>query len=331
MPKFLSRKEVYRLLQRESPEDVYPDGAPSAYYSTAEMDAVASGIADTYENMRLIYENNFPISATGRISDWEITAFGKRLPASLTLSERQDRVEQKVRARKGLTVSDMKDIVKSVIGTDKLVEIAEDNGIRLILTGPDHWEGVPGYWKPDRFAGRAASKALEHFWTVVAQRYRGEPAIFAWDLLNEPHMPWFMEQWRGQWNDWLQNTYTDIKELKTTWGDELTDNDEWGDIKVPENRPDSANPRLRDFQRFRESLADEWVCSQVEAIRRFDPAHLVTVGYIQWSYPLVRPGNPNRYAAFNPHRQVRWLDFITIHFYPTLGSPFESSENRSGK
>lgn len=125
MPKFLSRKEVYRLLQRENPEDVYPDGAPSAYYSTAEMDAVASGLADAYENLRLIYENNFPISATGRISDWEITAFGKRLPASLTLSERQDRVEQKVRARKGLTVSDMKDIVKSVIGTDKLVEIAE--------------------------------------------------------------------------------------------------------------------------------------------------------------------------------------------------------------
>jgi endo-1,4-beta-mannosidase len=74
-------------------------------------------------------------------------------------------------------------------------------------------------------------------------------------------------------------------------------------------------------------LADEWVRRQVEAIRRADPTHLVTVGYIQWSYPLVRPGNPNRYAAFNPHRQARLLDFITVHFYPTLGGPFESKEN----
>jgi endo-1,4-beta-mannosidase len=84
---------------------------------------------------------------------------------------------------------------------------------------------------------------------------------------------------------------------------------------------------LRDWQLFREHLADEWVRRQVEAIRRADPTHLITVGYIQWSYPLVRPGNPGRYAAFNPHRQARWLDFTTIHFYPTAGSPFQSEEN----
>jgi len=58
-----------------------------------------------------------------------------------------------------------------------------------------------------------------------------------------------------------------------------------------------------------------------------DPSHLVTEGYIQWSYPLVRPGNPSRYAAFNPRRQAHWLDFVTIHFYPTLGNPFQSEKN----
>jgi endo-1,4-beta-mannosidase len=210
---------------------------------------------------------------------------------------------------------------------DKLVEIARENGIRLILTGPDHWEGQPDYWKPDRFAGQAALQALERFWTVVAQRYHGEPAIFAWDLLNEPHMPWFVEQWRPKWNVWLQSTYGSREALKAAWGNELTDADEWGNVAVPENRPDSGNPRLRDWQRFREHLADEWVRCQVEAIRRVDPSHLITVGYIQWSYPLVRSGNPDRYAAFNPRLQARWLDFVTIHFYPTLGSPFQSEEN----
>jgi endo-1,4-beta-mannosidase len=210
---------------------------------------------------------------------------------------------------------------------DKLIEIARESGVRLILTGPDHWEGVPDYWKPDRFAGHAALQVLERFWTVVAQRYRGEPAIFAWDLLNEPHIPWFVEQWREKWNVWLESTYGNREALKAAWCNELTEADEWGNVAVPENRPDSGNPRLRDWQHFREHLADEWVRRQVEAIRRVDTTHLITVGYIQWSYPLVRSGNPNRYAAFNPRRQTRWLDFVTIHFYPTLGSPFQSEEN----
>jgi endo-1,4-beta-mannosidase len=209
---------------------------------------------------------------------------------------------------------------------DMLVEIARENGVRLILTGPDHWEGQPDYWKPDRFAGQEALQALERFWAVVAHRYRGEPAIFAWDLLNEPHIPWFVEQWRPMWNAWLHSTYGNREALKTAWGDELNEADEWGNVAVPENLPNPGNPRLLDWQNFREHLADEWVRCQVEAIRRVDPTHLVSVGYIQWSYPLVRSGNPGRYAAFNPRRQARWLDFVTIHFYPILGGPFESEQ-----
>jgi len=210
---------------------------------------------------------------------------------------------------------------------DKLVEIAGEKNIRLILTGPDHWEGQPPYWKPDRFAGENALRALEHFWDVVGRRYRGEPAIFAWDLLNEPHLPWFVEQWGPQWNLWLGRTYGNHEALKAAWGDELAETDSWGSVAVPEDKADPGNPRLCDWQRFREHLADEWVRRQVEAIRRADSAHLVTVGYIQWSYPLVRSGKPARYAAFNPHSQAQWLDFITIHFYPTMGSPFQSEEN----
>ena len=210
---------------------------------------------------------------------------------------------------------------------DKLVQIARENNIRLILTGPDHWEGQPAYWKPDRYAGEAALQTLEHFWDVVGRRYRDEPAIFAWDLLNEPHVPWFLEQWRPKWNAWLHKTYGNRETLENAWGDELAQSVEWNNVPIPDDRPDSGNPRLRDWQCFREHLADQWVHRQVNAIRQADPSHLITVGYIQWSYPLVRPGNPSRYAAFNPRRQAHWLDFVTIHFYPTLGSPFQSKEN----
>jgi hypothetical protein len=211
---------------------------------------------------------------------------------------------------------------------DVFVDIAGQAGIRLMLTGPDHWEGTPAYWRPDRFAGESALSALDRFWQVVGRRYRGEPAILAWDLLNEPHLPWFVKQWRPGWDAWLQKTYGNWDAMKTAWGDELAQTDTWGSVAVPENRADSNNPRLHDWQRFREHLADEWVRRQIEAIRKADPTHLITVGYIQWSYPLVRPGAPSRYSAFNPRRQAQWLDFVTIHFYPSLGDPFQSQQNR---
>lgn len=211
---------------------------------------------------------------------------------------------------------------------DTLAKIARETDIRLILTGSDHWEGSPSYWRPDRFAGEEALQALEHFWKVVGQHYKGEPVIFAWDLLNEPHLPWFVNGWDIRWNAWLKKKYTDWDKLKTAWRNEITEKDQWGEVAVPENRDYAGNQRLRDWQLFREYLADEWVRRQVEAIRGADPTHLITVGYIQWSYPLVRPGSPGRYAAFNPHRQKQWLDFLTIHFYPTMGAPFASNENR---
>ncbi len=210
---------------------------------------------------------------------------------------------------------------------DTLVRIAREAGIRLILTGPDHWEGPPAYWKPDRFAGARALGALETFWQTVGRRYRGEPAIFAWDLLNEPAIPWFVETWRPAWNAWLAQKYGDRTGLKTAWADELKEDESWGSIAAPQDKAAEGNSRLLDWQMFRESLADEWVRRQVGAIRQADPTHLITVGYIQWSYPAIRPGDPSLYSAFNPKRQAQWLDFISIHFYPLMGQPVASRTN----
>ncbi len=210
---------------------------------------------------------------------------------------------------------------------DTLVQIARDARIHLILTGPDHWEGVPSYWKPDRFAGEESLRALEHFWSVVAKRYAGEPAIFAWDLLNEPQMPWFVESWRPKWNAFLEGKYRSWPALKAAYADDLAEGESWGDVAVPKDEANAGNPRLLDWQLFRESLADEWVRRQAEAIRKADPTARVTVGYIQWSYPVVRIGDPSLYSAFNPRRQAKWLDFISIHFYPAMGHPFASRDN----
>ena len=209
---------------------------------------------------------------------------------------------------------------------DALIKIAREAKVRLILTGPDHWEGSPPYWKPDRFGGEDAMRALDNFWRTVGRRYRGEPTILAWDLLNEPEIPWFVETWRPQWSAWLEAKYANRDGLKAAWGDELGADEPWGAIKVPKDEAKLGNPRLLDWQLFREHLADEWVQRQVEVLRKADPTHMITVGYIQWSYPVVRPGNPSLYSAFNPHRQKQWLDFISVHFYPLMGQPFDSRD-----
>ena len=208
---------------------------------------------------------------------------------------------------------------------DKLIKIARRTGIRLIVTGPGDWEGEPAYWEPDRFAGEEALKALENFWTVVGRRYQGDPTILAWDLLHEPSMPWALDSWMPLWTAWLKARYPSQADLKNAWGDELKANETLENIANPKDTAKQNNPRLHDWQLFRENLADRWVERQVRVLREVDPTHMITVGYIQWSYPVVRPSDPSLYSAFNPHRQAEWLDFISIHFYPFMGRPLGSS------
>jgi hypothetical protein len=157
----------------------------------------------------------------------------------------------------------------------------------------------------------------------LGRRYQGDPVIFAWDLANEPQMPWYVESWNPLWNAWLQTKYTSRDGLKAAWGKELADNEQWGAIAAAKDTAVAGNPRLYDWQLFRERLADEWVTKQAQTLRSADPTHLITIGYVQWSYPLVRPDDPHLYSAFNPRRQAASLDFVSVHFYPLM-SPFAS-------
>jgi hypothetical protein len=58
-------------------------------------------------------------------------------------------------------------------------------------------------------------------------------------------------------------------------------------------------------------------------IESVDPKTLVTVGLIQVSVPTT----VNTYSGFRPARQARFLDFMSIHFYPYAKGAFEYSSN----
>ncbi|MBN2508496.1 MAG: beta-galactosidase [Verrucomicrobia bacterium] len=207
---------------------------------------------------------------------------------------------------------------------DQFLDMAEAAGIYVHPTGPDHWEGVPAWARGDRLADEPVLRALEQFWTLWATRYRGRAAIFAYDLLNEPAVRWDTPAMRVQWNQWLDRKYGSVETLRQAWGEPTTSPSpaRFADVPVPPAQDAPGSRRLLDFQHFREDIADAWTRRQAAAIKAADPRALVTVGLIQWSVPALLPG-VQHYAAFNPARQARWLDFMEIHFYPLANGFYE--------
>jgi endo-1,4-beta-mannosidase len=206
---------------------------------------------------------------------------------------------------------------------DRFLALAEEAGIYVHPTGPDHWEGIPEWARGDRIADERVLTALEGFWTRFTARYRGRGVLWAYDLLNEPEVGWDTPVLREKWNRWLTVHYADAAGLEKAWGMKLEPG-QWGAIRIPPREDAPGDPVLRDFQRFRESVAEEWTHRQVEAIRIGDPGALVTVGLIQWSVPVVLAG-AFHYSGFRPERQARFLDFMEVHFYPLADGAYQYS------
>jgi len=181
---------------------------------------------------------------------------------------------------------------------DQFLAMAEAAGIYVHPTGPDLWEGPPN-WPVGGLEDQKTLAALETFWKLFAARYRGSNVIFAYDLRNEPSVGW--DGMEIQWNRWRNDKYG--------LGPSLLP------MPVPPATDALTNVNLLEFQSFREHIADEWTRRQAAAIKSADPAALVTVGMIQWSVPSLLP-SLSQYSAFRPRRQARFLDFLTIHFYP---------------
>jgi len=202
---------------------------------------------------------------------------------------------------------------------DQFLALAEDAGIYVHPTGPDHWEGMPA-WKPVAIEDDSTLAALESFWRLLASRYRGRNVIFAYDLKNEPEVAWDSPTLRRKWNQWLERKYGTAERLCSAWQTNAAS--AFGAIPPPPDADAPLSRRLLDYQEFRESIADEWTSRQVKAIKSADPEALVTVGLIQWSVPALLPGL-RHYSAFRPDRQARFLDFMEVHFYPLANGAFE--------
>lgn len=166
----------------------------------------------------------------------------------------------------------------------RLVKLAERTGLYLDLTGLGcyHKKDVPTWYDALNEADRWDVQA--RFWEAVAQRCADSPAIFCYDLMNEPILPG-----RGKAEtDWLAGEFG-------------------GKHFVQRISLDLAG-------RTREQVARAWVDRLAAAIRKHDPRRLITVGVIPWAHVF-----PNAKPLFYSSEVGANLDFVSVHFYPVAG------------
>ena len=162
----------------------------------------------------------------------------------------------------------------------KLVRLAEETGLYLDVTGLAcyHKANVPDWFDALDESQRWAAQAV--FWKAIAETCSGSPAIFCYDLMNEPILPG-----KDPETDWLAGDFG-------------------GKHFVQRISLDLKG-------RTREDVAKAWVNQMVEAIRQHDQQHMVTVGVIPWVFAFGG-GKP---LFYSPEVGKR-LDFVSVHFYP---------------
>lgn len=178
---------------------------------------------------------------------------------------------------------------ESLARLHRLVELAEATGLYLDLTGLGcyHKQDVPGWY--DALDEAARWQAQAAFWREVAGTCAKSPAIFCYDLMNEPVSP----GGKSPQTDWLGPAFGDKHFVQR--------------ISL-----DSAG-------RPRPQIARQWIDMLVAAIREVDSRHLITVGLVDWS--LDRPGLT---SGFVPDQIVGSLDFLCVHIYPETGKVDEA-------
>ncbi|MBX7072822.1 MAG: cellulase family glycosylhydrolase [Pirellulales bacterium] len=177
----------------------------------------------------------------------------------------------------------------------RLLRLAEKIDIYLDLTGLGcyHKQDAPPWYDALGEAARWRVQAL--FWQAVAGVCADRPAVFCYDLMNEPVVP----GGDGKRDDWLGGAFGDKHFVQFI--------------------------ALETRGRERPQIAREWIETLVKAIRQHDRRHLVTVGLVPWS--LDRPGLS---SGFVPEKIAEPLDFLAVHIYPEAGKVEEALKTLRG-
>jgi len=173
----------------------------------------------------------------------------------------------------------------------RLVRLAEDTNLYLDITGLGcyHKQDVPEWY--DELEETQRWDVQSMFWESVAEVCSQSPAVFCYDLMNEPILPGA----KSPETEWLAGEFG-------------------GKFFVQRISLDLAG-------RKRETVAKAWVDTLVSAIRKHDTRHMITVGVIPWAlvFPSAKP-------FFYSEDVGEKLDFVSVHFYPESGEVSKALE-----
>jgi hypothetical protein len=162
----------------------------------------------------------------------------------------------------------------------RLVALAEANGIHLDLTGLANYRPneVPSWYST---LGESERWSVQvRFWEAVSTAVASSPAVFCFNLMNEPAVPgedhatWFPPPWINGW------TYVEYI---------------------------AREPRAR----ARDQIARRWLRALSAAIRRHDGRHLITVGTF-----TVFDQADHLPIGLTPSQLAGEVDFLALHLYP---------------
>ncbi len=184
---------------------------------------------------------------------------------------------------------------KALVHLAKLISLAEQERIYLDLTGLGcyHKKDVPVWY--DKLEEQDRWDVQARFWQAVSATCSESPAVFCYDLMNEPVVP----------------------------GGKRMDGEWLGPAFAGKHFVQFITLDQRD--RLRPDIARKWVQHLTTAIRDNDKRHLITVGLVEWS--LERPGLT---SGFVPEKVADDLDFLCIHLYPEKGKLDEAIETLAG-
>lgn len=167
----------------------------------------------------------------------------------------------------------------------KLLALAEKTQLYIDLTGLGcyHKADVPEWYDKLEEAERWQSQAV--FWEAVAKTCAKSPAIFCYDLMNEP----VVAGGKGKRDDWLSGSFGGKHFVQFI--------------------------ALEAKGRKRHDIAAAWIKQLTTAIRKHDESHMITVGLVPWSVPKPGP-KPGITSGFLPQHIHHDLDFIAMHIYP---------------
>ena len=165
----------------------------------------------------------------------------------------------------------------------RLVKLAERTGLYLDVTGLGCYkkEDVPPWY--NALSEGKRWEVQSRFWEAVAGACSKSPAVFCYDLMNEPVVT---EDRKNR--DWTPGAFG--------------------------NRYFVQRLTLDFAGRSPQAIAKAWVNEMAAAIRKHDTRHLLTVGAIPWAMTW-----PNAKPLFYSKRVGGKLDFVSLHFYPGSG------------